>query len=221
MPAWSCLAKQVLVFLGIKVANFGQEVLKSSRFVYNVFFYLKFSSFYIHYSPPLWWTTVQYLSNISKQLLDTFWIKIRYTLTDNSHEKMNNLKTDTMCSYQRVRRVLHLRESQKRMTQKRQRETLAGLAGSLNFIRLPRVVITPSVVERRKRLEAIGWNSGKPSWPLHWKKLTKKVDLFSLQIVRHDISNGVSHLFPQDKPEESIEKPKRKLRAVLQLQTIK
>ena len=28
--------------------------------------------------------------------------------------------------------------------------------GSLNFIRLLRVVITPSVVERRKRLEAIG-----------------------------------------------------------------
>ena len=47
-------------------------------------------------------------------------------------------------------------ESQKRMTQKRQGKTLAGLAGSLNFIRLLRVVITPSVVERRKRLEAIG-----------------------------------------------------------------
>ena len=31
---------------------------------------------------------------------------------------------------------------------------------SLNFIRLLRVVITPSVVERRKRLEAIGWISG-------------------------------------------------------------
>ena len=31
---------------------------------------------------------------------------------------------------------------------------------SLNFIRLLRVVITPSVAERRKRLEAIGWNSG-------------------------------------------------------------
>ena len=29
-------------------------------------------------------------------------------------------------------------------------------AVSLNFIRLLRVVITPSVVERRKRLEAIG-----------------------------------------------------------------
>ena len=46
---------------------------------------------------------------------------------------MNNLKTDTMCSSQRVRRVLHLRESKKRMTQKRQRETLAGLTGSLNL----------------------------------------------------------------------------------------
>ena len=33
---------------------------------------------------------------------------------------------------------------------------------SLNFIRLLRVVITPSVVERRKRLEAIGWISGYP-----------------------------------------------------------
>ena len=31
----------------------------------------------------------------------------------------------------------------------------------------------------------------------------------------------VSLLFPQDKPEEGIEKPKKKLRAVLQLQTIK
>ena len=31
-----------------------------------------------------------------------------------------------------------------------------GLIHSLNFIRLLRVVITPSVVERRKRLEAIG-----------------------------------------------------------------
>ena len=31
---------------------------------------------------------------------------------------------------------------------------------SLNFIRLLRVVITPSVVERRKQLEAIGWISG-------------------------------------------------------------
>ena len=31
---------------------------------------------------------------------------------------------------------------------------------SLNFIRLLRVVITPSVVERRKRLEPIGWISG-------------------------------------------------------------
>ena len=31
---------------------------------------------------------------------------------------------------------------------------------SLNFIRLLRVVITPSVVERTKRLEAIGWISG-------------------------------------------------------------
>ena len=153
------MAKQVLVFLGIKVANLGQEVLKSSRFVYKAFFNCS-SARFIHYSPPLWWTTVKYLSNISKQLFDTFWIKIRYTLTDNSHERMNNLKTDTKCSYQRVRRVLHLRESKKRMTQKRQRETLAGLAGSLKFIRLPRVVITPSVVERRKRLGAIGWNSG-------------------------------------------------------------
>ena len=33
---------------------------------------------------------------------------------------------------------------------------------SLIFIRLPRVVITSSVAERRKRLEAIGWNSGYP-----------------------------------------------------------
>ena len=31
---------------------------------------------------------------------------------------------------------------------------------NLNFIRLLRVVITPSVVERRKRLEAFGWISG-------------------------------------------------------------
>ena len=31
-----------------------------------------------------------------------------------------------------------------------------SISGSLNFIRLLRVVITPSVVERRKRLEAIG-----------------------------------------------------------------
>ena len=31
---------------------------------------------------------------------------------------------------------------------------------SLNFIRLHRVIITPSAVERRKRLEAIGWISG-------------------------------------------------------------
>ena len=30
------------------------------------------------------------------------------------------------------------------------------ISGSLNFIRLLQVVITPSVVERRKRLEAIG-----------------------------------------------------------------
>ena len=33
-------------------------------------------------------------------------------------------------------------------------------SGSLNFIRLLRVVITPSERERRKRLEAIGWISG-------------------------------------------------------------
>ena len=31
-----------------------------------------------------------------------------------------------------------------------------GGGGNLNFIRLLRVVITPSVAERRKRLEAIG-----------------------------------------------------------------
>ena len=37
---------------------------------------------------------------------------------------------------------------------------------SLNFIRLLRVVITPSV-ERRKRLEAIGWISGYPTHPPH------------------------------------------------------
>ena len=43
-------------------------------------------------------------------------------------------------------------------------EELNSLHHSLNFIRLLRIVITPSVTsllhERRKRLEAIGWNSG-------------------------------------------------------------
>ena len=42
----------------------------------------------------------------------------------------------------------------------RPRQGSNSLILSLNFIRLLRVVITPSLVERRKRLEAIGWISG-------------------------------------------------------------
>ena len=69
---------------------------------------------------------------------------------------MNNLKTDKKSVRIKESEEFSTLESHKKMTQKRQLETLAGLAGSLNFIRLPRVVITPSVVERRKRLEAMG-----------------------------------------------------------------
>ena len=50
-----------------------------------------------------------------------------------------------------------------------------GAFSSLNFIRLLRVVITPlvTVVERRKRLEAIGWISGYP-----FPNLTQRGRLF-------------------------------------------
>ena len=45
-------------------------------------------------------------------------------------------------------------------TQKSQGMQVVRTFCSLNFIRLLRVVIIPSVIERRKRLEAIGWISG-------------------------------------------------------------
>ena len=57
-----------------------------------------------------------------------------------------------------------LKTVQKILMDKKLRETshlcveIMNCACGLNFIRLLRVVITPS--ERRKRLEAIGWNSG-------------------------------------------------------------
>ena len=48
---------------------------------------------------------------------------------------------------------------------------------SLNFIRLLRVVITPSVAERRKRLEAIGWNSAE--FDSYIGKLCPSLDCYS------------------------------------------